>query len=69
MAGDADTLNDALVEAAQKPKKAAGAMGSVEEHPLPDLIEAADRAATKEATRRRDRGLRFSKFIPPGGGC
>lgn len=62
----ADELDDAIRENAQKPAKASGDGESVEQHPLPDQIAAAQYLAGKTAVRRRNRGLRFSQIEPPG---
>ena len=62
----ADDLEQSIRENAQQPAKAAGDSGSVEQHSLPDQIEADRYLASKQATRSKRLGLRFTKVIPPG---
>jgi hypothetical protein len=59
-------LDDTIEQNAKGPAKAAGDAGSVEQHPLPDQIEADRYLASKEATKQKQRGLRFNKLVPPG---
>jgi hypothetical protein len=61
-----DDLDDTIEQNAKGPAKVAGDAGTVEQHPLPDQIEAAKFLASKEAAKRPSRGLRFSKLVPPG---
>ena len=60
-------LDETIAENAQGPAKVTGDAGSVEQHPLPDQIEAAKFLASKEAAKQKQRGLRFNKIVPPGG--
>ena len=62
----ADELDDTIRENAQGPAKVEGDAGTVQQHPLPDQIEADKYLAAKEAAKRKDRGLRFNKLVPPG---
>jgi hypothetical protein len=62
----ADDLEDEIRKNAEGPAKAAGDAGSVEQHPLPDQIEADRYLCAKEAAKAKQRGLRFNKFVPPG---
>ena len=62
----ADDLNDTIRDNAKGPAKASGDAGSVEQHPLPDQIEADKYLAAKEAAKTKKRGLRFNKLVPPG---
>ncbi len=62
----ADDLKDKIRENAQGPAKVAGDAGSVEQHKLADQIEADKYLASKEAAKRKSRGLRFNKLVPPG---
>ncbi len=62
----ADELDDTIEENAKGPAKASGDAGSVEQHPLPDQIEADRYLASKGAAQQPRRGLRFNKFVPPG---
>ena len=61
-----DDLADTISEIAQNPKRVQGDAGSVEEHPLPDLIQADRYGKAKDGASRPARGLRFTKFVPPG---
>jgi hypothetical protein len=61
-----DNLDDTIEENAKGPAKASGDAGSVEQHPLPDQIEADRYLASKEAAKKPQRGLRFNKLVPPG---
>ena len=59
-------LDNAIMENAKGPAKVEGDAGSVEQHSLRDQIDADRYLASKEAARKRNRGLRFSKLVPPG---
>jgi hypothetical protein len=59
-------LENKIRENAEGPAKASGDAGSVEQHPLPDQIEADRYLASKEAAKQPRRGLRFNKLVPPG---
>jgi hypothetical protein len=59
-------LENKIRENAEGPAKASGDAGSVEQHPLPDQIEADRYLASKEAAKKPRRGLRFNKLVPPG---
>ena len=61
-----DATDEKLREQAQAPAKVSGDAGSVEQHPLPDQIEADRYLAAKEAIKKRNRGLRLNKLVPPG---
>lgn len=63
-----DDLQDAIEENAKGPAKASGDAGSVEQHKLQDQIAADKHLAGKEAVAKRNRGLRFNKFVPPSAG-
>jgi hypothetical protein len=60
-----DTVEDALRENAQGPKRAQGDSGSVEQHDLKDQIEADRYLASKEAAKK-GLGVRMTKVVPPG---
>ncbi len=62
----ADELDTAIRENAEGPAKASGDAGSVEQHKLTEQIEADRYLASKEATKSKQRGLRFNKLVPPG---
>ena len=59
-------LDDTIEQNAKGPAKASGDAGSVEQHPLPDQIEADRYLASKEAAKQKQRGLRLNKLVPPG---
>ncbi|MBM3983653.1 MAG: hypothetical protein FJ304_25955 [Planctomycetes bacterium] len=61
-----DDLDETIEQNAKGPAKASGDAGSVEQHPLPDQIEADRYLASKEAAKQPQRGLRFNKLVPPG---
>lgn len=61
-----DDLDETIEQNAKGPAKASGDAGSVEQHPLPDQIEADRYLAAKEAAKQPQRGLRFNKLVPPG---
>lgn len=60
-----DELDDTIEQNAKGPAKASGDAGSVEQHSLPDQIEADRYLASKEAAKKPQRGLRFNKLVPP----
>ena len=62
----ADDLDDTIRQNAQGPAKAAGDAGSVEQHKPTEVAEVDRYLAAKNAAKRKDRGLRFSKLVPPG---
>jgi len=62
----ADELEETIRQNAQGPAKASGDAGSVEQHSLPDQIEADRYLASKGAAANTKRGLRFNKLVPPG---
>lgn len=59
-------LHDKIRKVAEGPLKVSGDAGSVEQHKITDLIEADRYLATKEAAGKPNRGIRFSKLVPPG---
>lgn len=61
-----DELKDAIVANATGPKRAQDDAGSVEQHTLPDQIEAARFVQGSEAAAKPHRGLRFTRLVPPG---
>lgn len=62
----ADDLEQSILENAQQPAKASVDSVNVEQHSLADQIEADRYLASKQATRSKRLGLRFTKVIPPG---
>lgn len=61
-----DELSDAIEENAQKPRRASEDGIEVEQHPLPDQIEADRYLRAKEAMSTPAKGLRFTKLLHPG---
>ena len=61
----AETVQDAIRENAQGPKRAQGDSGSVEQHDLKDQIEADRYLSSKEAAKK-GLGVRRTKVVPPG---
>lgn len=61
-----DELEEQLKQNAQKPAKATGDAGSVEQHPLRDQIELDRYLNSKKAAKRKGLGIRITKIIPPG---
>ena len=60
-------LTDIIEESASGPKKAKGDQGEMEQHPLPDVIDAKKFVAADEAAKTRPaRGLRFNTWRNPG---
>lgn len=69
MAGtDSNTpdLDQAIAENAAGPAKASVDGQSVEQHPLPDVIEADRYRESKKASRKPGIGIKFAKLVPPG---
>lgn len=61
-----EDLQQVIRENAAGPKRAQGDSGSIEQHSLSEQIEADRYLTSKAAARKRTRGLRFSKLVPPG---
>jgi hypothetical protein len=61
----AEDLEQSIRENAQSPMRAQGDAGSVEQHPLPEQIEADRYLASKQAAKAK-LGVRITKVIPPG---
>lgn len=61
-----NSLIDIILENAQGPAEAHGDSGGVKQHSLKDQIEADRYLASKQATKKKSRGLRLSKLSPPG---
>jgi hypothetical protein len=62
----ADDLEQTIRENADGPAKASGDSGSMEQHKLSDQIAADRYLASKQATKSKRLGLRFTKIVPPG---
>lgn len=63
----AEETEDTILENALAPKRASGDAGSMEQHSIPDQIEAARFAAAQKSARARKLGIRYVQLIPPGG--
>jgi hypothetical protein len=61
-----ESITQAIVDTATGPKSVSSDQGTVVAHSLSDLIEAERYLASNKAVKKANRGLRFSKFIPPG---
>ncbi len=66
MSEEPANLEQAIRDNAAGPAKAAGDSGSVEQHPLPDQIEADRYLAAKDAAKKAGLGVKFAKLVPPG---
>jgi len=62
----ADDLEQSIRDNAEGPAKASGDSGSIEQHALSDQIAADRYLASKQATRSKGLGLRFTRVVPPG---
>lgn len=56
----------AVADAINEPKQATADGVSVQQHSLPDLIQAEKYLAAKAAASKKHSGLRFAKLVPPG---
>jgi hypothetical protein len=63
-----EDLGQAISDAAQKPKKAVGDQGSMEQQPLQDMIAADKYLHAKDGAAKNHMGMRFVKLVPPGAG-
>jgi len=61
-----DEIGDAIRNNAQGPARVSSDAGSVEQHSLQDQIAADRYLSAKDAAKKKNRGLIFNKFIPPG---
>jgi hypothetical protein len=62
----AKELTDTIRENAQGPAEVTGDSGSMKQHPLHEQVEADRYLSSRDATRRRKRGLNLAKLSPPG---
>jgi hypothetical protein len=63
----AEDLKNTIQESASGPAKATGDSGSMEQHPLRDVIEADKHLGASAAVAlTKTRGIRFNKLVPPG---
>ena len=60
-----DDLESTIQQSAQKPKRASGDSGSMEQHGLSEQI-AADRYLNSKRAAKKGVGVRFTKLSPPG---
>ena len=65
---DSEDLEETISDAAQAPRRMRGDEGEVEEHSLPDQIEADRHLAGRRAGSTTLLGLRLRKLVPPGAG-
>lgn len=63
-----ETSTEAVEQVALGPKAVSVDGRSVQEHSIPDLIQAAKFAQAQATTSKPHRGMRFTKLVPPGGG-
>lgn len=61
-----ESLDSAIEENAAAPRRASGDSGSVEQHSLPDQIEADKYLAAKNAARKKGLGIKLVKLVPSG---
>ena len=60
-------LEQVLHDVAKNPRKAKGDSSSMETHPLDKIIDAIRFTSSSTAVDTNNkRGMRFSKFLPPG---
>ena len=60
------TSTEAVEQAALGPKRVQVGNQSVEQHPIPDLIKAAEFTAATDAAAKPQFGIRYSRFTLPG---
>lgn len=61
-----ENLEQAIRDNASGPARAQGDSGSVQQHPLPDQIEADRYLESKNATRTKGLGIKLVQLSPPG---
>ena len=62
----AKETQEALRQNALGPAEVSGDSGSMRQHSLREQVEADRYLASRDATRRKHRGLNFTKLSPPG---
>ena len=62
----AKELTDSIRENAQGPAEVTGDSGSMRQHNLRDQVDADRYLSSRDASRRRKRGLNLAKLSPPG---
>jgi len=60
-----DAINAAIAQAATQPKKVSGDSGSVENHDIGDLVQAAKHVASQAAVTTPTLGLTLRQVQPP----
>ena len=60
-----EDLENSIQESAQAPRRVRGDSGEMEQHSLPDQIEA-DRYLNSKRAAKKGVGVRFTKLSPPG---
>lgn len=63
---DADKAQAIVDAAAAKPKTVSADRVSVERDTLKDLQDWADKKASNDAIKRKNRGIAFTRLVPPG---
>lgn len=66
MSADSDAIWAAIRQALAAPYRVSGEQGSVESHPIDGLVKADQYARAVDAAGKPNRGIRFTKLIPPG---
>lgn len=61
-----DDLEQSIRDNAQGPKRAKGDSGEMEQHSLPDQVEADRYLNSKKAAKAKGLGVRMTKLVPPG---
>lgn len=61
-----DELDSAILASAQGPKRVQGDEATVEQHPLPDQIQAAKHLDGNAGVEQKTAGLRFRRIGTPG---
>lgn len=59
-----ESISETILTNAQAPRRASGDAGSMEAHPISDLI-AADRYAAAKRAYSKGLGIRHVKLVPP----
>lgn len=61
-----ESIEQSIRDNAAGPAEAHGDSGGMKQHSLKDQIEADRYLASKEAAKKKHRGLRLSRISPPG---
>lgn len=61
-----ESIEQSIRDNAAGPAEAHGDSGGMKQHSLKDQIEADRYLASKEAAKKKHRGLRLSRLSPPG---